>query len=250
MEFTSPLHPATRRRRLTAFFIDHFTITFLMVATVFVSIGPNYLDDEGTSKMLSVMPVVMVIGFALYFAKDSFRGISLGRWIMGIMVRDANNPEQVPSFGKLFVRNLFLILWPVELIVFIVDSNKKRLGDKVSNTVVVENPEKSDRSARILALIGVLVVYAAFVFFFIGAAMKTSDAYKTAVHEIERNKQILTETGGITGYGFMPTGNISISNGVGTANLEIKVIGKNQNVIVNVTMSKENGGVWTIVELR
>ena len=79
--------------------------------------------------------------------------------------------------------------------------------------------------------------------------MKDSEAYKIAIKEIERNPEIVTESGGITGYGMMPGGNISISNGVGQAQLEIKVLGNEKDLNVRVYLSKEAGGEWELKEI-
>ena len=57
---------------------------------------------------------------------------------MGIMVRDENNQNEIPSIGRLFLRNLFIIIWPVEDIVLATSDQKKRPGDNVAKTVVVK----------------------------------------------------------------------------------------------------------------
>jgi hypothetical protein len=168
---------------------------------------------------------------------------------MGIMVRDASNHDEVPSFGRLFLRNLFVIIWPVEFIVLASSPERKRLGDKTAKTVVVENPNKPAKLPRILALIGVGVAFFTFTFLLAGTAIKNSEAYKVAVQEIEQNQEVLDETGGIKGYGMIPTGNMTISNGNGKAQLEIKVLGNEKNLNVSAFLVKEPGGEWELMEL-
>jgi uncharacterized RDD family membrane protein YckC len=241
---------SSRKRRIAAFIIDHFVMTFLIVSIVFIALGPNFMDENNPSKMMMIMLFVMIPGFILYFAKDSLKGISVGKWIMGIMVRDDNNPNEIPSFGRLFLRNLFIIIWPVEFIVLATNDQKKRLGDNVAKTVVVKNPNKPSKLPRILALIGVGVTFFVFIFLFAGSAMKNSDAYKVATKEIEQNKDIIAETGGIKGYGMMPTGNVSISNGQGQAQLEIKVLGNTKDINVSVYLEKEPYGEWKLIEMQ
>lgn len=241
---------SSRKRRIAAFIIDHFVLTFLMVSIVFLALGPNFMDENNPSKMTTVMLFVMIPGFILYFAKDSLKGISVGKWIMGIMVRDENNQSEIPSFGRLFSRNLFMIIWPVEFIVLATNDQKKRLGDKVAKTVVVKNPNKPTKLPRTLALIGVGIAFFVFVFLTAGNAMKNSDAYKIAISEIEKNEQIISEAGGIKGYGMMPTGNISISNGQGQAQLEIKVLGNVKDLNVSVHLEKEPNGQWKLIEMH
>ncbi|AYB35389.1 RDD family protein [Chryseolinea soli] len=239
---------SSRKRRIAAFLIDHFVITFLMVALIFLILGPGFMDNDNFSKFMTTLWLVGVPGFLLYFAKDSIRGISAGRWIMGIMVRDADNPQEVPSPGRLAIRNLFLILWPVEFIALAVSPEKKRLGDKSMKTVVVKNPNKAAKLPRVLALVGVGLAFFVFSFLFAGNALKNSDAYKIAVKEIEHNEEILEETGGIKGYGMMPKGNISIVNGRGEAQLEINVTGNKKDITVNVFLTKEPHEEWKLVE--
>ncbi len=249
-ELEQQLNLSSRKRRIVAFMIDHFVMTFLMISIVFLALGPNFMDENNMSKMTTTMLAVMLPGFLLYFAKDSIKGISVGKWVMGIMVRDANNTNEVPSFGKLFIRNLFIVIWPVEFIVLASSKEKKRLGDKIAKTIVVKNPNKPTKLPRILGLAGVVIAFFTFTFLFTGSAMKSSDAYKVAIMEIEQNKEIVTETGGIKGYGMMPTGNISISNGIGQAQLGITVIGNEKEIDINVYLTKETNGEWTLIEMN
>ncbi|HQX04759.1 MAG TPA: RDD family protein [Flavobacterium sp.] len=242
---------SSRKRRIAAFMIDHLVMTFLMVSIVFIVLGPNFMDENNPSKMMTTMLFVMIPGFILYFAKDSLKGISVGKWIMGIMVRDENDQNEIPSFGRLFLRNLFIIIWPIEFIVLATNEQKKRLGDKVAKTVVVKNPNKSVKNHRIFALIGVGIAFFVFVFFTVGNAMKNSDAYKVATKEIEQNKDLINETGGIKGYGIFPNGNIRKStNGQGQAQLEIKVLGNTKDITVSVYLEKEPNGQWKLIEMQ
>ena len=241
---------SSRKRRIAAFLIDHFVMTFLMVSIVFMVLGPNFMDENNPSNMMITMLFVMVPSFILYFAKDSLKGISIGKWIMEIMVRDEKNQNEIPSFGRLFLRNLFIIIWPVEFIVLVTDNQKKRLGDKVAKAVVVKNPNKPAKLPRILELIGVGIAFFVSVLFTAGNAMKKSGAYKVATKEIEQNKDIINETGGIKGYGMLPTGNISISNGYGQAQFEIKVLGNKKDLNVGVYLEKEPNAEWKLIEMQ
>jgi uncharacterized RDD family membrane protein YckC len=241
---------SSRKRRIAAFIIDHFTFTFLIVGIVFLSLGTDFMDENNLNNLTTKMLPTMIIGLVLYFAKDSIKGISPGKWIMGIMVRNENNPAEVPSFGRLLIRNLFLIIWPIEFIVLASSQEKKRLGDKTAKAIVVKNPNKPTKLPRVLALVGVGIAFFTFTFLFAGSAMKNSDAYKVAISEIEQNAEIISETGGIIGYGMMPTGNVSISNGNGQAQLEIKVLGNEKDLNIVVYLTKEPNGEWKLIELN
>jgi uncharacterized RDD family membrane protein YckC len=186
---------SSRKRRIVAFLIDHCVMSFLMVSMIFVALGPNFMDENNPIKITITILLVMTFGFFLYFAKDSIKGISLGRWVMGIMVREETNQNSTPSFGKMIIRNLYLIIWPVEFIVFATNEEKKRLGDKASKTVVLRNPNKPKRIQRILVLVCIGIGFVGFVYLFAGSAMKNSDAYKVAIQNLEINSDIITETG-------------------------------------------------------
>jgi uncharacterized RDD family membrane protein YckC len=241
---------SSRKRRIAAFLIDHFTFTFLIVGIVFLSLGTDFMDENNFNNLTSKMLPTMLIGFLIYFAKDSIKGISPGKWVMGIMVRDENNSTEVPSIGRLFIRNLFLIIWPIEFIVLASSQDKKRLGDKTAKVIVVKNSNKPTKLPRVLALFGIGIAFFTFIFLFTGSAMKSSDAYKVAVSEIEQNEEIISEIGGIKDYGMMPTGNINISNGLGKAQLQIKVIGNDKDLNVGVYLTKEPNGEWELIELN
>lgn len=249
-ELGQKLNLSSRKRRIAAFIIDHFVMTFLMVSVIFLALGSNFMDENNMDKLATTMLGVMLPGFLLYFTKDSIRGVSVGKSIMGIMVRDASNPNEVPSFGRLLLRNLFIVIWPIEFFVLASSQEKKRLGDKTANTLVFKNPNKPTKLPRILALMGIVAVFFTFMVLFIGSAMKSSEAYKVAVRAIERDQEILNETGGIIGYGMIPSGNVNISNGNGQAQLEIKVLGNEKELKVSVYLTKEPSGEWEIIEMN
>jgi uncharacterized RDD family membrane protein YckC len=123
---------ASRRRRIAAFMIDHITLTFLMTLVALLALGPDFPEMTPSTGFPASIPIIVLSGTFLYLAKDSVKGISFGKWIMGIMVRDENTTTEVPSFGRLLIRNFFLILWPVEFIVLAASDQKQRLGDKAA----------------------------------------------------------------------------------------------------------------------
>ena len=241
---------SSRKRRIAAFFIDHFVMSFLMVAIVFLALGSDFMNENNPTKMFTTMLYVMLPGFLLYFAKDCIKGISVGKWIMGIMIRDENNPNEIPSIGRLLLRNLFIMIWPVEFIVLATNDKKKRLGDKVAKTIVVKNPITPKKLPRIMAIVVIAVSFFAFTFLFAGTAIKHSNAYKISINKIEQNEEILNETGGIKGYGIMPSGSINISNGHGQAQFQIKVLGNKTNMIIYTYLEKEPNGEWELIEMQ
>ncbi|AMM52813.1 hypothetical protein TH61_07370 [Rufibacter sp. DG15C] len=243
-----PVKLAPRARRIIAFLIDHFVITSLLVALTFLGIGPDFLNER--PDISTLLSLVLVPGFILYFLKDSIKGRSLGKWSMGLMIRKNHDTTEVPSLGSLFVRNLFLIIWPIEALVLLASQGKRRIGDRVTNSVVLIDPEKPAQWKRMLPLIGACFAFCFFILMFVGVAIKSSDAYKTAIDGIEQDKELQKETGGIIGYGWMPSGNISIKNGYGEGQLQIHVKGKERDVNVQVYLTKDANHGWEVEEIE
>ncbi|MDR0227785.1 MAG: RDD family protein [Flavobacteriaceae bacterium] len=241
---------SSRKRRIAAYVIDHFVLTFLMVAILFLFSRDVIMDWDNPEEIVPVLLSVLVPGFILYFGKDSYRGISVGKWMMGIMVRDENDFNKVPSINRLFLRNLFLMVWPMEFIVLAISEQKKRLGDTVAKTVVLRNSTQSSKAFRIIAIISVVMMFSVFMLFIVGGTMKKSDAYKIAIEEIEKNERLKMETGTIVGYGMIPSGSIKVGDGYGEALLEIKVIGEKETIPVVVYLEKDMSGKWQLREMQ
>lgn len=93
----------------------------------------NKLTSQGfvTNKF----DYISLIGFAIYFCKDCLNGQSVSKRILKLQLVD-NTTGQVASPWKCFVRNIFLILWPIEAIVALKNPSK-RLGDKVAGTKLI-----------------------------------------------------------------------------------------------------------------
>lgn len=235
---------AARRSRIAAFFLDHFLASFSIAMIVLYFIE---LENEGelSGYYFNLLIGILSAFIFLYFGKDFFRGISFGKWMFGLMVRDEKDSNQVPSFSRLFLRNLFIIIWPVEFIMLLINDGK-RLGDKIAKTIVIENPNRASRRDRFLVIVTLFLVVLTLLLFLI----KNSEAYEVAIQEIEQNEEILIASGGINGYGYFPTGGIGISNGEGNADFNIKVYGNENNLSVFVQLIKERGGEWELIEMK
>ena len=76
--------------------------------------------------------LVMVIGHAIYLSKDIVNGRSAAKRIFKLQVLDSKT-GQVASPMKCFIRNIPTILWIVELIMALVNT-ERRLGDMMAST--------------------------------------------------------------------------------------------------------------------
>lgn len=128
--------------RLGAMLLDHLFMT--MIAMVFFIPGmvSGFADafkvtHEQTSPnfMGGTLGYIGMLGFALYFCKDCINGQSIAKRILKLQVVD-NSTGQVASPIKCFIRNLFIVLWPIEAIVALTNTSR-RLGDRVAGTKLV-----------------------------------------------------------------------------------------------------------------
>jgi uncharacterized RDD family membrane protein YckC len=234
-------------RRIAAFLIDYVAICCMVVGICFLF---GFPDDSNPSKIRTIFSFGMLVGIFLYLVKDSIKGMSLGKWAMGIMVRNKSDFHSTPSFIRLIIRNLFVLIWPVEFIVMVANKSKRRLGDLAAGTVVLNNPGKAQRPTRVLVPVAVYIIIIAFAFLCGMNAMKKTDAYIFAIHAIETNREIIRETGGITGYGIPWFADISYTDTHGEAQFHIRVHGKTKNLGVNVYLKKEPDKQWELKEIE
>ena len=114
----------------------------------------------------------------------------------------------------------------------------------------LQNEKRRKKALTIIAIVIPVLIAIGFAFVYaISSFMKSSDAYKTAITAIESKAEIKAETGGITGYGFMPSGSIQTTNGSGHAELTITVKGAKKDVDVYVALTKQNDS-WQMQEMQ
>lgn len=242
---------ASRKRRIAAILIDHFVFCFLMVMVTFLIIGPSFVDEEGFSNKFHTYGLyIFILGILIYFNKDMVNGISIGRWITGTAVREMQDYQLIPSRIKLFIRNVFIVIWPIELVVLALSDNKQRIGDKITKTEVIKNPNPPRLSLRLSALIGIGLIFIVSTLTLTGSMLKGSEAYSSALKYIEGDNEVLRKTGGIRKFGNFPSGGFNISNGEGNAEFNICIKGNAQDVDVVVRLEKHDNANWEVIRLQ
>jgi hypothetical protein len=95
--------------------------------------------------------------------------------------------------------------------------------------------------------LGLLVVL--FVAGIVGAVfygIGNSDAASVAKEFLKNNERLKQDIGDVKDFGKFVTGNVSISNGEGTAELNIKVIGERKEVNATVELIYRSGRPWRV----
>lgn len=121
-----------RKKRFCAFAIDYLLIIVTCYIPFQIIIGFNFNISNEAFYIYIFSAMLLVI------LKDYvFRNYSFGKKIMKIQIMKKNN--QKPSIAVIVLRNVFLLIWPIEAIMFLIFN--ERLGDIVFNTKVVEMKE-------------------------------------------------------------------------------------------------------------
>ncbi len=133
--------------RLASMLVDHFAMTFIIMIIVMPGFAISMfdafnLDHDPSSFGFGSMSFLMLFGFSAYFNKDIFNGRSPAKRILKLQVIDIKT-EKAANPLKCMLRNLPIILWPIEII-FVLINPQRRLGDKLAGTKIeyVEKPEK------------------------------------------------------------------------------------------------------------
>ena len=125
--------------RIGAMLLDHVVMCFILalIAMPAMSIGfKNAFSDNPMNTKNSIDWVMLVMSFAmsLYFNKDAIQGKSIAKRALKQEVVDVKTGE-VASSVKCLIRNITIVLWPIEVIVVLV-SPSRRIGDFIAGTKV------------------------------------------------------------------------------------------------------------------
>lgn len=128
--------------RLGAMLLDHFFMTMILmvffIPTMIAGFADTFKVSHGQSDtgfMSGSLSYIGMFGFALYFCKDIFNGRSIAKRILKLQLVD-NTTGQVASPLKCFVRNIFCVLWPIEVFVAMTNTSR-RIGDRIAGTKLV-----------------------------------------------------------------------------------------------------------------
>ncbi|MCI8778509.1 MAG: RDD family protein [Bacilli bacterium] len=117
------------RKRILAMIIDYFILLLFLEIIIYLysyfnNIDPLFLHND----------IEIVIALLMLTLKDLiFKNKSIGKKIMGIEVR--YNDNKIPSFPILILRNITVIIWPIECLLILLKKN--RIGDIIFKTKIV-----------------------------------------------------------------------------------------------------------------
>lgn len=130
----------TFSKRLISLLVDGSVIIGIYIPLIFI------LFIVGLGNNLIFRILLLSIIYSLFLCKDIlFQGQSIGKRILKLKVRDLNG-RGISSF-RLVLRNFFVIIWPVEIIMCLINP-QRRLGDILIGTEIAYDNMKSTFIAK------------------------------------------------------------------------------------------------------
>ena len=154
---------ADSSKRILAFIIDYSFVVLLMhsIYPLFLPFGWDTLTFE--QQLKEIYPIYFLFLFILIF-KDVVAGRSLGKRFAGLKIVKLDENTSSPPPGQLVSRNLYLILFPIEIYKLVFDPHCQRLGDKRNNMVVIEDQKNNSLRGLILKTSGLIFIACIFWF--------------------------------------------------------------------------------------
>jgi len=128
---------ASLGKRLGAFMID-FLIAACVQGLLFIPfiIIPLIQKEISGAEITSRNLWLTLVTFSYLLLRDLPRGRSIGKKALRLQVRGTDSTPASPA--QLIVRNLFVVLYPVEAVWLLATSGRKRLGDIAARTGVFQ----------------------------------------------------------------------------------------------------------------
>lgn len=203
------LRVSSKGKRLYGLLFD-FIFALLAINTVKEVTKEEHWDLASSSGWLSipsnsfeawmqVLPFYAGI-LLLMLIKDMFGGASIGKYLLGMNIRLLKDLKSKPSVGTTILRNLSLVLLPIDGILTLFDPYARRLADRWLGTVVVDNP-KATRPVRRLLLANIIFLGFFFTVFLLQPYLqRKTAAYQIATTAIQNYEPLYQHVGRIQSF--------------------------------------------------
>jgi uncharacterized RDD family membrane protein YckC len=154
-------------KRLGTMFLDHITMSLILT----IVIAPGMIYDmiqtfghpQAQPKLFLGNYYLNIFAFSLYFNKDIYLGRSIGKRIIKLQLIDIKTNQPAGAL-RCFIRNLTLIVWPIEAIVALVN-NERRIGDFIAGTKLVPfDPEQHNAQPNWILMLVALIASMTFTY--------------------------------------------------------------------------------------
>lgn len=238
---------ASRKRRLLALMIDHSLIGYLMVMVGLLTFQHHW-DLASTELLLAKSQLVGLLSVLFFIFKDSVNGASPGKFLMGIAVRKYRQPQMTPSLFALALRNTTLCIWPIEGLVMVFNSSKRRMGDWLGHTQVMRIASQSGKRL-LLAIFCVVFVWQVGHYTQI-SLLGSSQAWQQVSVQVHNQTELVQWTGEIDHIELLEVSDFQLHDGAGRAKLTVLVVGERQQQVVILSLEKAPTQTWQVTQLK
>jgi uncharacterized RDD family membrane protein YckC len=233
--------PAGFIRRTAATFMDVFA--GLLGSFLVLSLLGLFIPMD-SSRMASLTRPAMIIGLLYVGIGPYLLSNSLGKYALAVQVI-SDRTGQKPRLWQFLTRWAMLILWPVEVLMLVFAPSKKRIGDRLAATTVVENAKAKARWGRRfgLSLTALFILYLALVQA-MQAAAKNTEMF-TAADAFLQEYQVGVEALGAPVSTSATPFSIVMKQEKGT--LIVSAEGPKAKGYIEITLSKGSGR-WEVVD--
>jgi uncharacterized RDD family membrane protein YckC len=153
--------------RIGSIILDHFVMTFVVM--IFAAPGMVYDlvqtfgNPDAQPKLFLGNFYLNIFAFSLYFNKDTFCGRSIAKRVLKLQVVDRRTNKPAGPL-RCLVRNLTVLLWPIEVVVALINT-ERRIGDFIAGTKLTAfDPEQHKEQVNwalviVAVLASMLVTY-------------------------------------------------------------------------------------------
>ena len=235
-----PTALAPHHLRLFAIIVDYLLIITLLKLIDQLALGEHW-DLQPVVEDAPLISPWWVAGLALLvICKDIFYGRSVGKWLAGIAVAAPPDLARAPGLYRNLLRNLTLLLLPLDAIFLFIDAHGRRLGDRLAGTVVVIPANVPHLMRRLTAM--AILFLAVMLTSFLTAPwnMKRSAAYQTAYREAARHTSVIRAVGEPARPDSSPEFRLTLEPRGGEAQLTFEVEGPRGMREVEVLLKLES----------
>lgn len=194
-ESRSPEALAPHHLRLFALIIDYLFVITLLKLLDQLLLGENW-DLARINPDEPLVNSWWVAGFAvLILGKDIIAGRGVGKWLTGIAVVATPDLTGAPGISRSILRNLTLLILPLDAIFVFIDPHGRRLGDKLAGTVVVVPAQGPNLMRRLIAMAIFFLGFMLASFIVTPWNMRRSAAYQVATRAVAEHPDVMRAVG-------------------------------------------------------
>ena len=237
---------ATPFKRLIAFIIDYSVIMLFLM-----SFNPLFLPQEWDQLPFNVVVIALLplyaLGIGTFFCKDIFFGTSIGKAFLGLRVCNVDENFTPPDTKKIIVRNLYLIIFPVELYFMMTNKYCQRLGDQKVRTIVIERKRPPAVRAVTTRVLGLLLILSSVWLLYViitPVGIKKTAGYTLMMNAIQSDSKVFEKVGTIKSVGYWP----EVSYREGKSVYRISAQGEKSDQLIQ-TVIETTDGIYRISSL-